>query len=103
MENPLRIIPVNLGVKYSPPKLGLEYHMPNQPEVQFIYEIPLVQFVDSRLDSDKITSIIFKEHGQYLHPRVIGHDQVLRLVDKVLSRQRVINERESSSKANRKI
>jgi len=33
MENPLRVIPVNLGVKYSPPKLGLEYHMPGQPQI----------------------------------------------------------------------
>ena len=41
MENPLSIIPVNLGVKYSPAKIGLEYHMPGQPLLQYVYEIPL--------------------------------------------------------------
>jgi hypothetical protein len=28
-DNPLKIIPVNFGVKFHPPKIGLEYHMPN--------------------------------------------------------------------------
>jgi hypothetical protein len=37
-----------------------------------------------------------------LHPRVIARHQVERLIEKVLAKQRVINERESSSKANRK-
>ena len=48
MEDPLKIIPVNLGVKYSPPKIGLEYHLPQQPEIQLIYEVPLVSFVETR-------------------------------------------------------
>jgi hypothetical protein len=86
MEDPLRIIPVNLGVKYSPPKLGLEYHMPGQPEMQYIYEIPLVQFVNQRLPSYQITSMLFSDHRMYLHPRVIAESQIMRLIDKVLAR-----------------
>jgi hypothetical protein len=27
-DDPLKIIPVNFGVKFNPAKLGLEYHMP---------------------------------------------------------------------------
>jgi hypothetical protein len=33
-EDPLKIIPVNFGVKFMPPKLGLEYHLPSQPQIQ---------------------------------------------------------------------
>ena len=41
VENPLQIIPVNFGVKFNPPKLGLEYHLPDAPTTKRIYEIPL--------------------------------------------------------------
>ena len=44
--DPLQIIPVNFGVKFQPPKLGLEYHLPGQPQIQHIYEIPLNAYLN---------------------------------------------------------
>lgn len=100
MEDPLKIIPVNLGVKYSPPKIGLEYHLPNQPEIQLIYEVPLVSFVETRILTRDIVDQLFHEHRMYLHPRVIARSQIERLVERVLAKQRSINEKENSNKMN---
>ena len=37
----MEIIPVNFGLKYRPAKLGVEYHIKDQPEAHFVHEIPL--------------------------------------------------------------
>ena len=61
-DNPLKIIPVNFGVKYNPPKIGLEYHLPNYPQIQYIYEIPLNEYLQKKLTIDEIINVIFNEH-----------------------------------------
>jgi hypothetical protein len=35
------VVPINFGIKYKPPKLGLQYHLPDQPMAQFVYEVNL--------------------------------------------------------------
>lgn len=71
-DNPLKIIPVNFGVKFHPPKLGLEYHMPNQPQLSLTYEIPLTDLLSKQLSVDQVVSHIFEQHSYYVHPRVIS-------------------------------
>jgi len=75
-DNPLKIIPVNFGVKFHPPKLGLEYHMPNQPQIPLTYEIPLVDLLSKQLSVEQIVNQIFEKHSYYVHPRVISRKQV---------------------------
>jgi len=55
-DNPLKIIPVNFGVKFQPPKLGLEYHMPNQPQFPLTYEIPLSDLLNKQLPIEQIVN-----------------------------------------------
>ncbi len=85
-DNPLKIIPVNFGVKFHPPKLGLEYHMPNQPMIPLTYEIPLADLLGKQLSVDQIVSQIFELHSYYVHPRVISRKQVTNLIERVLAR-----------------
>jgi hypothetical protein len=44
VDDPLKIIPVNFGVKFQPAKLGLEYHLPGKANTNLIFEIPLLPF-----------------------------------------------------------
>jgi hypothetical protein len=84
--DPLQIIPVNFGVKFQPPKLGLEYHLPGQPQVQHIYEISLNSYLSSNLTADQVVSQIFVDHMYYIHPRVIGKQQLKRLIERVFAK-----------------
>lgn len=78
------IVPLNFGVKFSPPKLGLSYFIVGQTESQsLLYEIMLKEFLT--MDSETITAKLFEIHKDYLNPRYIKRNQVKRLVDKVLS------------------
>mgnify|MGYP003341909994 CR=1 FL=1 len=51
-DNPLKIIPVNFGVKYKAAVLGLEYYKPDQPQIPLKYEIPLIELINRRLTVD---------------------------------------------------
>jgi hypothetical protein len=85
-DYPLKIIPVNFGVKFNPPKLGLEYKPIDQPMTQLIYEIALQPHLDRGLNTDDIVQTLFSEHNQYLHPKVIAKSQLRKLVDRVVER-----------------
>ncbi len=84
--DPLQIIPVNFGVKFQPPKLGLEYHLPGQPQIQHIFEIPLHTYLNQGLNADQVVSQIFVDHMYYIHPRVIGKQQLKRLIERVFAK-----------------
>ncbi len=84
--DPLQIIPVNFGVKFQPPKLGLEYHLPGQPQIQHIFEIPLNTYLNQGLNADQVVSQIFVDHMYYIHPRVIGKQQLKRLIERVFAK-----------------
>ena len=85
-EYPLQIIPKNFGVKFNPPKLGLEYFEISNPMLQQIYEITLQPLLDKGLSADDIVSTLFKEHKGYLHPKVIAREQLKKLVDRVIAK-----------------
>ena len=39
----MEVVPLNFGLKYRPPKLGIQYYLSSQPQVTLVYEIPLNQ------------------------------------------------------------
>ncbi len=79
----MEIIPINFGLKYRPPKLGLEYHIKDQPAAHFLHEFSL-SFVTKYSDVDDVTDELFERHNEFLNPRVISHQQVRRLVDRLI-------------------
>ena len=47
----MEVVPVNFGLKYKPPKLGIEYHLKGQPETHFVHEIPLLISKSTQIDA----------------------------------------------------
>ena len=86
-DYPRKIIPVNFGVKFNPPKLGLEYTLVDQPLIQQIYEIALSPMLEKNLSVDEIVNLLFQEHNFYLHPKVIAKLQVRKLIERVFERK----------------
>lgn len=101
-DYPLTIIPVNFGVKFKPPKLGLEYTTIEQPMVQLIHEIALQPMLDKHMGIEDMTNNIFAENKFFLHTRVIAKMQVQRLIEKVISRLQAhqVNKENNSNKFN---
>ena len=81
-----KVCPVSFGIKFSPPKLGLQYHLPGRPEEQLLYEVILTPFINKGLDCEAIVNQLFESHKEYINSRVIAKQQVRRLVDRVLQR-----------------
>ena len=80
------VVPVNFGIKFKPPKLGLQYHLPDNPINNYVYEVNLSHFIAKSMNSDIITNYLFQTHQDYINPRIIARRQVYRLVDKVLTK-----------------
>lgn len=47
----MEVVPVNFGLKYKPPKLGVEYYIKDQPNMHFVHEIPL-SFVNKSTNAE---------------------------------------------------
>lgn len=77
------VVPLNFGLKYRPAKLGVEYHIKDQPAAHFVHEIPL-SFVTRFSDIDDVTDELFEKYSLYLNPRVVSHNQVRRLVERLV-------------------
>ena len=67
----MEIVPVNLGLKYRPPKLGIQYYINNQPDAHFVHEIPL-SFVTKTSNIEQMTKEMFEKHALYLNPKVVS-------------------------------
>jgi hypothetical protein len=73
------IVPVNLGVKYNPPKIGIQYHFEGTPDTaMFVHEIMMDKYFvsDQRLSAGKICDEIYQDHPHFLNSNVISKSQV---------------------------
>jgi hypothetical protein len=100
-DYPLQIIPLNFGIKFKPPKIGLEYMMIGQPALQLKYEIALGLYLDNKaLTTDAIVDRIFSEHKDYLHTRVVAQEQVRKLIERVKARLGAQTEHKENKQSN---
>lgn len=81
------VIPVNFGLKYRPPKLGIQYYLKDQPTTHFVHEIPLAFLSKvgggSNVNIDAIVKEIIEANKQYLNPKIVSDKQVRRLIDRM--------------------
>ena len=96
-KSPEDLVPINFGVKYDPAQIGLQYHIKDHPSPQYVYEIPLEYYVENPTDTKSIVVSLFSEHSQVLSPKVIGHDQVGRLVDRILDKCKLLRPQKQPS------
>jgi hypothetical protein len=65
-----QVVPVNFGLKYKPPKLGIQYYVKDQPNAHFVHEIPL-SFVNAQTNTDQLTKEMFLNHSLYLNSKIV--------------------------------
>lgn len=82
-----KIVPLNFGIKFSPPKLGLQYHVAGESiNSQLVFEVHLGHFIGQNMDADQIIDMLFENHKDFINPKTIARNQISRLVDRVLSK-----------------
>ena len=67
----MEVVPLNFGLKYRPPKLGIQYYISDKPQVTLVYEIPL-NTVSKQSNVDVLAKELFEKHKLYLNPKVVS-------------------------------
>jgi hypothetical protein len=67
----MEVVPVNFGLKYKPPKLGVEYYLRENPNMHLVHEIPL-SFITKSSNLETVCSDMFEKHKHYLNPKVVS-------------------------------
>ena len=77
------IIPTQLCITFDPPQIGIVYKQnKSDPEANvYVIQLNSLIFIGEPI---KITEILFKKHHNYLNPKKIKPEQVVRLVEKIL-------------------
>ena len=78
-----RIIPTNFGLKYDPPKLGVQYYFKNNPKATFVHEVT-IENVDENSKDDLINDLFIK-HKKFIDPKVVSRNQLENLMDRLKS------------------
>lgn len=78
-----RIIPTNFGLKYNPPKLGVQYYFKNNPKATFVHEV-VIENVDSK-GKEELINDLFSKHKKFIDPKVVSRNQLENLMDKLKS------------------
>jgi hypothetical protein len=94
----MEVIPVNFGLKYKPPKLGIQYYLKDQPTTHFVHEICL-SFVTKFTNIEIVTKEVIEKNKFYLNPKVVSANQVRRLIDrliKTLNNSAYVEDKENS-------
>lgn len=78
-----RIIPTNFGLKYNPPKLGVQYYFKNNPKATFVHEVT-IENVEENTKDDLINDL-FSKHQKFIDPKVVSRNQLENLMDRLKS------------------
>ena len=76
-----RIIPTNFGLKYNPPKLGIQYYFKDNPKATFVHEVKL-EDVDNKKPEDLMNDL-FTKHTKFVDPKVVSRNQLENLMEKL--------------------
>ncbi|CAD8132863.1 unnamed protein product [Paramecium octaurelia] len=73
--------------QYYPPALGLVYKQPDNKTK--MYKIQFNEMVQIN-DADKITSFLFDQHPLYFNEQNVPYEQILEIVQLILSNQKLM-------------
>ena len=79
----MEIVLLNFGLKYKPPKLGIQYHMRGNPTATFLHEISLAH-VSKTTNLDNLVKDLLESNHQYLNPKVVSTKQLMRLCERLV-------------------
>ena len=74
--------PRRLALKYSPPTVILEY----SGDDGFLHYKVHLRNLEQGMDAEKITRKVFARHPRYFDPEKVKHNQVKKLVERLISR-----------------
>ena len=78
------VIPTNFGLKYNPPKLGIQYYFKENKKATFVHEIPLAHLAKG-VDPSDATRELFKQNATFLNKGKVSEKQVEKLIHKLLN------------------
>ena len=92
----MEVVPVNFGLKYKPPKLGVEYYLRDQPETRLVHEIPL-SFINKGTLVDLVSRELVEKNKFYLNPKIVSLTQIKRLVERMVRYVSALEDKENES------
>lgn len=78
-----RIIPTNFGLKYNPPKLGIQYYFKENPKATFVHEVS-IDNVELK-DKSELINDLFTKHKKFIDPKVVSRNQLENLMERLKS------------------
>ena len=88
-----KVIPTNFGLKYNPPKLGIQYFFKENPKATFVHEVSL-ENVDSK-ENEELINDLFAKHKKFIDPKVVSRNQLENLMDRLRSHTSITHEKEN--------
>ena len=76
-------IPVQVLLKYNPPKLTIVYHFENKENDQYYHDIFFDQNMLQNETDEDIVSHLYMSEAYYFNPKCLKRHQVKRLVNKL--------------------
>lgn len=78
-----KIIPTNFGLKYNPPKLGIQYYFKENPKATFVHEVSIDNVANKK--SDELINELFTKHKKFIDPKVVSRNQLENLMERLKS------------------
>lgn len=78
-----KVIPTNFGLKYDPPKLGIQYYFKDNPKSTYVHEV-LFENVEGK-NKEELINDLFTKHNKYVDPKVVSRNQIENLMDRLKS------------------
>ncbi len=84
MAAPGKVVPTNLGLKFSPPKIGVQYYIDN-PKASFVHEISL-DHLDKWQKPNDLATQLFEQNSTFLDQSKVSVDQVEKLLVRLMEK-----------------
>ena len=78
-----KVIPTNFGLKYNPPKLGIQYYFRENPKATFVHEVS-IENPENKKCEDLINEL-FSKHKKFSDPKVVSRNQLENLMERLKS------------------
>ncbi|CAI2377577.1 unnamed protein product [Moneuplotes crassus] len=76
-----KVIPTNFGLKYDPPKLGIQYYFKENPHKTYVHEVKLDDVQNKK--SQDLLDELFTKHNKFVDPKVVSRNQIENLIEKL--------------------
>ena len=69
-------VPLQIMLKFDPPKMTIVYHFERNDRERFYHEIPIEKSMLESVDNEEICSHLFLSEAYYFNPKQIPRKQV---------------------------